>query len=65
MRFQRNVWNWDEAHVNEVSGSFDQGLYPEFDYEAAQAVHPGLCSLDNLYDAYAIKHFSTAFSTYV
>jgi hypothetical protein len=58
------VWNWDEAHVNEVSGEFDQNFYPEFDYEAANAVHPGLCSIDNQYDADMIKLFSTAFSTY-
>ncbi len=59
------MWNWDEAHVNEVFGAFDQGFYPEFDYEAAHAVHPGLCSLDNQYDADPIKCFSTAFPTYV
>ena len=43
VRFQRAVWNWDEAHVIVDTGIFEPGYYPEFDYEAAYAVNPGLC----------------------
>ena len=63
-RFQRPTWDWDRAHLNADTNTFDAGYYPEFDAAAAARVHPGLCSLDTQYDVSALRVFSVAFPTY-
>ena len=63
-RFQRGVWDWDRAHVNNDTNQFEANYYPDFDAAAAARSHPGLCSLDTQYDTDAMRVFSAAFPTY-
>ena len=64
-RFQRPVWDWDEAHFNTATQEFDAGYYPDFDARAAARVHPGLCTLDTQYDVGAMRAFSDSFPSYL